>query len=173
MATPTKRRKHKRLRVMVDANILIAGIGWPRFPYEVLQHAVFGDYLLVLTDFIIEEARTHITEILPSFLPNFEQFLVKSHYERVPSPTRAEVDAHHTLVRDAKDIPIALAAINTNVDFLISQDTDFTDKDASTEELHKQLTIILPGTFLREHMRWTSKQLEAIRKRTWKELEEQ
>ena len=155
---------------MVDANILIAGIGWPRFPYEVLQHALLSDYILVLTSFIIDEARTHIGAILPSFLPNFEQFLIKSHYQPVASPTREELDKHNTLVRDIKDIPIALAAINARVNLFVTQDTDFTAQDASTEALRKQLTIMLPGTFLREHMGWTSEQLEAIRTRTWKDM---
>ena len=27
-------------RVMLDANVLIAGSVWPRWPYEVLQHAL-------------------------------------------------------------------------------------------------------------------------------------
>ena len=30
-----------KLRVMVDTTVL-AGIIWPRFPYEVLQHALRG-----------------------------------------------------------------------------------------------------------------------------------
>jgi predicted nucleic acid-binding protein len=38
------------LRVMVDANILIAGSVWPRWPYEVLQHALRGDFGLVLSE---------------------------------------------------------------------------------------------------------------------------
>jgi predicted nucleic acid-binding protein len=37
------------LRVMVDANILIAGVVWPRFPYEVLRHALKGDCQLILS----------------------------------------------------------------------------------------------------------------------------
>jgi predicted nucleic acid-binding protein len=45
-----------KLRVMVDANVLFAGTLWPRFPYEVLRHAVLGDYQLVLSSRIIDEA---------------------------------------------------------------------------------------------------------------------
>lgn len=36
-------------RVAVDTNVLIAGFGWPRWPYEVIQHAIVGDYQLVLS----------------------------------------------------------------------------------------------------------------------------
>lgn len=48
---------------MLDANVLFAASTWPQFPYEVLQHAVAGDYILVLTPRIIAEAREAILEI--------------------------------------------------------------------------------------------------------------
>jgi len=52
-----------KLRVMVDANVLVAGSGWPRFPYQVLQHAVAEDYQLLLTPRIIQEARASVAGI--------------------------------------------------------------------------------------------------------------
>jgi predicted nucleic acid-binding protein len=67
--------KSSKLRVMVDANILIAGTGWPRFPYEVLKHAVQGDFILVLSPLVIEEARLHIKRLIPDMLERFEIFL--------------------------------------------------------------------------------------------------
>lgn len=35
------------------------------------------------------------------------------------------------------------------------------------------MKVVLPGTFLREHMGWTSEALETIGKRDWGELEEE
>jgi predicted nucleic acid-binding protein len=152
---------------MVDANILVAGTGWPRFPYEVLRHTVRGDYILVLTQFIIDEAREHIIDLMPEFLDRFEEFLKVSNYEEVPIPTMEEVQANTSLVRDIDDVPVALGAINAEVDYLITQDKDMTDPQAP---VHQQLQVILPGTFLRQHMGWASETLEAIRKRTWQEM---
>ena len=83
------------------------------------------------------------------------------------SPSQEEVALHRGLVRDSQDIPVALSAIQAQVDYLITQDKDFTDPN---ELLHQQLKLILPGTFLREHMGWTSEQLESIRSRTWKDI---
>lgn len=157
---------------MVDANILVAGTGWPRFPYEVLQHAVRGDFTLVLTPIIIEEARRHITRLIPEASGRFEDILQAVDYELVSDPMREDVAAHPTLVRDPKDVPIALAAIKAGVDCLVTQDRDFTDRDQSTEELHRQLTVMLPGTFLREVMGWSGDALEALRLRTWHDLAE-
>ena len=53
----------------------------------------------------------------------------------------------------------------------MTQDKDFTDQDDSTAELHRRLNIMLPGTFLREYMGWTSEALEVVRTRTWQDLE--
>jgi predicted nucleic acid-binding protein len=162
-----------KLRVMVDANVLVAGLGWPRFPYEVLQHAIKGHYTLVLAPYIIDEARKHYRRLFPDTLDRFEQLLVASQYEAVPSPSTEAITASQSLVRDAADVPVALAAIHAGVDLLISQDTDLTARDESTKALHQQLTVMLPGTFLRQYMGWTSAKLEAIRHRTWSDLAEE
>jgi predicted nucleic acid-binding protein len=76
------------------------------------------------------------------------------------------------LVRDESDIPIALAAINAGVDYLVSEDKDFTARNETTAELYEQLEVLLSGTFLRQVMGWTSKELEEIRYREWSDLGE-
>jgi predicted nucleic acid-binding protein len=159
-----------KLRVMVDANILVAGIGWPRFPYEVLQHAFLGDYQLVLTAQIINEARYSAQQVIPDRSHVLDAFLEEVEYELIPVPTEEEIQAHPDLVRDPKDIHVALAAINAQVNFLVSQDKDFTSHDQTTRVLHERLNILLPAVFLRQHMSWTSEALESIRKRTWKDM---
>jgi predicted nucleic acid-binding protein len=77
-----------KLRVMVDANILIAGSVWPRWPYEVLQHALKGDFQLVLSDYVILQARTHIRRRFPNHVDQFDRFLQACEYELVADPTR-------------------------------------------------------------------------------------
>lgn len=108
----------EKLRVMVNANVLFAGSAWPRFPYEVLQSAVTGKCQLVLSDAIIEEARAALMEIAPRAAQRFDHFIASSQYEAIPTPTNEEIAANSQLVRDAKDIHVALAAINTQVDYL-------------------------------------------------------
>lgn len=165
MAAATSKGK---LRVMVDANVLVAGTGWPRFPYEVLQHAAAGDFQLVLSPFVIEEARTHLGKIEAALVERFDAFLEASAYEEIPTPAPEELAAEPDLVRDIEDIPVGLAAINARVDILVSLDKDLTDP---SEPIHKRLKILLPGTFLREYMGWTSERLEEIRNRTWSDLD--
>lgn len=158
-----------KLRVLIDANLLFAGTGWPRFPYAVLQHAVKGDYQLVLSHYIVEEARNAVLEIMPHRLQQLEQFLQDSQYEEVAPASEDEINRNESLVRDVKDVPVALAAMDAQVDFLVTQDKDLTDPAAP---IHQHIKVLLPGTFLREHMGWTSEALEAIRKRNWADMED-
>lgn len=156
-----------RLRVMLDANIFFAASIWPRFPYEVLRHSAAQDYQLIVSPYVLAEARRTIAKVDKKALTRLEIFLVASQYEAVANPTQAEIDDNLKLVRDVRDVPIALAAINAQVDYLVTQDKDLTDP---AEPIHQKLNILLPGTFLREHLGWSSEALEAIRKRTWADM---
>lgn len=159
-------------RVAVDANVLIAGFGWPRWPYEVLRHAIEGDYQLVLSPLVIEEARRRINMHLPERVELFELFLLTIDYELAPIPTKDEVKANQTLVRDIKDVPIALSVMKATVDYFVTYDRDFTDQNETTAEVRKAIPgIMLPPVFLRQVMNWTSDQLEDIRHRNWSDME--
>ena len=93
-------------------------------------------------------------------------------YELIADPTSEDVEANQDLVRDLSDVAVALAAIAAKVDYLISEDKDFTVQDKTTEELRRHLKITLTGTFLREVMGWSSEELENIRHRTWGDMPE-
>ncbi len=58
----------KAPRAMTDANVLLAGNAFPRWPYEVLQHAIDGDFKLVLCPLIVKQAREHLEERFPAHL---------------------------------------------------------------------------------------------------------
>jgi predicted nucleic acid-binding protein len=158
-------------RVMVDTTVLLAGTVWPRWPYEVLQHALRGDFYLMLSRTVIQEAVHKFADKFPAYTQDFADFLEKCGYAEIPEPSSQAVLAHRDLMRDITDIPIAVAAINAGVDFFISEDKDFTARDRTTAKLHQELTVMLSGTFLRHVMGWTGEELEAVRDRTWMDLE--
>jgi len=147
------------LRVMIDANILIAGSVWPRWPYEVLEHAQRGDFKLVLSSFIIEQARRHINRRFASGRARFERFLAVARYELIAELPVEELKGFFGLTRDPTDVPIAAAAIRAGASYLISEDKDLTTHDDSTTRLRQQVAVLLSGTFLREVMGWSSDQL--------------
>ena len=158
------------LRVMADANILIAGIFYPRWFHEFLLHALRGDFRLVLPEQVIREARARMARGTAAQQQALEQFLTDCDYEEAPDPSREEVEHNLDLVRDPKDVPIALAAINAGVDYFVSNDTDFTDEDETTALLRRKMNPISIGRFLHEVMGWRSSDLEKIRNRNWSDL---
>ena len=91
-------------------------------------------------------------------------------FERLPDPGRDKVAAHAGLVRDSKDIPIALAAITAAVDYLVSNDKDLTAQDETTALLRRSIQPIAVGRFLRKVMGWEETTLERIRKRNWSDF---
>ena len=117
----------------------------------------------------IHQARTHLAKDFPIFLKGFELFLKNCDIEFVDNPSPEEVKKHQNLVRDKKDIPIALSAINARVDYLVIDDKDLTIKDNTTKELRQFVQTIICGTFLKEVMGWTSEDLEKNRRRNWQD----
>lgn len=159
------------LRVMLDATVLIAGVVWPRWSDEVIQQGLQGNYRLVLCEYVIQQARKRIRYKFPAYLDLFEEFLQEARFELVESPGEEQIQQNIGLVRDITDVPVALAAILAGVDFLVSEDKDLTTRDQTTEALHKQVQVLIAGTFLREVMGWESEELEKVRARTWKDFE--
>jgi predicted nucleic acid-binding protein len=155
---------------MVDANILIAGNVWPRWSYEILQHASRKDFSLVLSPLVIYQAKRRMISRFPANLLQYEKFLESCEYELIRDPTTAQIAANLRLVRDLTDLPIVLAAINTKVDYLVSEDKDLSAINETTRDLQKQLKVYISGSYLREVMGWTSEELESVKKRNWQDL---
>jgi hypothetical protein len=158
----------RRLRVALDANVLIAGVRLPRWPHEVMR-AALGDFFdLVLPAQVIVEAGRHLPQ--PAAAAALRTFLEGSTYEELPMPPADEVRQHPDLVRSATDVPIALALLAGDVDIFVSNDRDFTDPTATAERFRSRVRVMLPAVFLRDVLGWSSEALEAIRNRTWADL---
>ena len=162
----------KTIRVALDATVLFAGSGWPRWPYEVLRAGLRGDIHLVVSPFVIEQARRNIRRKFPEHLPRLEAFLSSVDWEVLPESMLEDIKQNKGLVRDESDLPVVLPAIKAGVDCMVSEDKDLTAQDETTALLRQKLTVLLSGTFLRQVMGWTSEQLEAIRYRNWSDLED-
>lgn len=164
--------QERRVRALLDTTVLVAGSAWPRWPREVLLAGLRGEFALVLSPYVIEEARRILSRRFPRYLIGFEQFLLQATFELASDPTPEEIAQHKGLVRDQADLPVVLAAMYTGVDYLVSEDKDLTSQDETTGALREHLRVLLPGTFLREVLGWSGEQLEALRGRTWRDLEE-
>src|SRR5437764_5924683 len=161
-----------KARVMLDTTMLVAGSGWPRWQREVLLAGLRGEVQLVLSPYVLDQARRLLRKRFPGHLERFEAFVSLAPFELVADPSTEDLALHEGLVRDETDLPIVLAAISAQVDYLVSEDKDLTAQDATTAELREHLRVLIPGTFLREVMGWSGEQLEQLRGRTWEDLGE-
>ena len=158
-------------RVFLDANVLIRGVTFPRFPYEVLRHAARKEIVAVVCPMVLDSARLYVSERFPDHQGALEALLELLDLEVTPDPPLEEVTAHAALVRDLKDIPVALAAIRAEAEYLVSTDRDFTDVDDTTAELRRHLKPISVGAFLHEVMGWSHESLSAVERRRWSDLD--
>ncbi len=156
---------------MLDTTVLVAGSGWSRWPREVLLARSRGEIQIVLSPYVLAQARRILAKSFPEHLQRFEQFVARTEIEIAADPTPDEVSARADLVRDVTNVPVALVAINAKVDYLVSEDKDLTVQDETTEELRKRLRVLLSGTFLREALGWTGDDLEQLRGRNWQDLD--
>jgi hypothetical protein len=92
-----------RLRVGLDANILIAGVRLPRWPYEVMRAAMGGLFDLVLPEQVVIEARRHLNH--PAQLAALEAFLSGAAYEQLAMPPRERVWANRDLCAARRMFP--------------------------------------------------------------------
>ena len=116
-------RRRGRLRVMVDATVLVAGSGWPRWPYEVLQAGLRGEFQLAISPYVLRQVRRVLQQQFPpEHLQRFEAFLALDPFEIVGEAGPAKEADNIGLVRDETDVPIALAAINAGVDCIVSEE---------------------------------------------------
>ncbi len=157
-------------KVMVDANILFAAALWPRWPFEVIQHVIRGDFELYLPPLVIDQARDAVALRFPESIEQLEHLLHRLDYTEVPDPSPTLVARNRKLVRDEKDVPVALGALRARVDHLVSEDKDLTTADSTTARLRKDIKVMLSGTFLRQVMGWSGEELERVRHRSWRDL---
>lgn len=157
-----------RLRVGLDANVLIAGVRLPRWPHEVMRAALQGLFDLVLPEQVVTEARRHLGH--PAQLAALQAFLTRAVYEELVMPPAELVAQHRNLVRSQKDVPIALALLAREADIFVTSDRDFTDPGAVADCFRQRVRVMLPAVFLRDVLGWSPAALEAIRSRMWEEL---
>jgi predicted nucleic acid-binding protein len=139
-------------RVMLDANALIGAFLAPRASRRVMEWAREGRVGLVLSPYVIAEARRMISRAFRHRLAEFDAMIDSTPHEMAPDPSPEVVAEHRGLVEDPADVPVALAAIYVEVDYLLSSDRHLVADDESTRELRYHVQTMNPGRFVREVM---------------------
>ena len=132
-------------RILVDANVLIAGAASPTGASNaVMRMAEIGLFTLVVSRQVLDEVERNLRKKLPQALPTFAALLATMRLEVVADPSPGETERWEHLI-ETKDAPILTAAVNAAVDrFLTLNPKDFTPNVAD----QSGLLIQAPGEFV-------------------------
>jgi putative PIN family toxin of toxin-antitoxin system len=128
---------------MVDANIIISASLFPNsIVGNVFSHVV-NNHEIVLCEYTIDELKTVFERKFNDRVRYLNQFIKDLKYELV----RYEIKANEIFpkIRDNKDIPLLVSAIESKVNLLLTGDKDF-------EEIEMEnLKIMNPRKYIDEY----------------------
>ena len=108
------------IRVLPDTNIIISSVFWRGNPYEVVRRGILGEYQLVISTEILDEAVDK--------LKNKFQFPEESIQELIDILMThchiVDVTSKFDVVRDKKDNKIIECAFDGKVDYIVTGDSD-------------------------------------------------
>jgi len=137
MADPAK------LRVFVDADVLIAGAASPNAhsaSLVVLQMAEITLIEALTSEQVIEECERNLREKLPGALATF-RLLVERCLPVLPAPDRTVLGLYQGLA-DPKDLPILIAAVLAECPWLVTFNV------RHYQPGHPMVKVVTPGEFV-------------------------
>lgn len=143
--------ERRRWRVFLDTSALIAGLLSPTgSAHEVLRLCEAGVVELILSRQVLVEADRNLTAKLPGLLDAYQLFLrqLSPHIVEDPNPDAVKEAAR---VIHRHDAPILVAAMNAQVDFLVTWNTRHFHKPAV--RVFAGFPVVTPAEFLTEFRR--------------------
>lgn len=114
------------MKVLIDTNILIsAALNPSGTPYAAFEKAVTYPNRGVICEQNIDELRRIFNRKFPNRISALETFLSYALLTVDIVPIPDEEHSSEALIRDIMDRPILRAALNANVDILLTGDKDF------------------------------------------------
>jgi predicted nucleic acid-binding protein len=144
-----------KFNIFLDSSALIAGaISETGAAHVLLNLGESRDVLLIVSELVILESERSIAKKAPRSLNDLRHIIRASNLQIVENPSREEVEANLYLISDPYDVPILLAAMKANVDFLVTHNRKhFLDDSKVTEK--SGIRIGTPGdalAWLRENL---------------------
>ena len=132
------------MRIMIDTNVLISAFVLSSSHMLRLIDDISENHVIVLPTYVLDELKRVTKTKFPKRYVFLESFLRELPFELVYTPEKIN-SADYPDIRDIKDLPILVSAINEDVDILISGDADFAPLDMEYPE------ILTPGEFVRKY----------------------
>ena len=140
--------ERKRWTVFLDTSALIAGIISPTgAAHEVLRLCEAKVLTSVISRQVLVEADRNLSEKLPALIPDYRDLLRHLSPLIVEDPSEQAVEEAATVINH-KDAPILAAALEANVDYLVTWNTRHFQKKAVKE--YARFRIVTPGELLQE-----------------------
>jgi uncharacterized protein len=132
-----------KLRILIDTNVIISALHFGGKPLEILDLARAGNIELWLSPFILEETRRVLLEKL-----HWETGKVRSAITHLKSLAKIVCPTTTiNLIREKEtDNRILEAAVDANVEFLVSGDT----RHIQPLKKYKEIKIVSPADFLKQ-----------------------
>jgi len=135
------------MRIMVDANIIVSAILFPKSVIANLLNHLTGNYSLVLSKYTIYEVEDVFNEKFPHRIVEMKEFLQELPYELFTLNKTKTKNKNYPNIRDIDDLPVLANAIESKVDVLITGDKDFDEIIIKTPEIMK------PREYIEKYMK--------------------
>ena len=112
------------MRIMLDTNILISVIFFPSNQTENLIKRVTEQNEIVICDYVIEELSAVIERKFSSRKSALKVFFHNLPFDLVQVKRNPEKE-NYPEIRDEKDFPILVTAIESDIDIFLTGDKDF------------------------------------------------
>jgi uncharacterized protein len=123
------------MRIMVDANIIVSAILFPKSVIANVLNHLTDNYSLVLSKYTIYEVEDVFNEKFPHRIVEMKEFLQEIPYELF---TLNKIkNKKYPNIRDIDDLPVLANAIESKVDLLITGDKDFDEIMIETPKIMK------------------------------------
>lgn len=108
-----------KIKVFLDSSAVMAGVISSTGAARVLLvMSEAGQIELFISEQVIVEAERSLAKKAPQVLPNFRQALKDVQPKIIKNPTPQQIKDHLYMIADPDDVPILLAAMQANVDYL-------------------------------------------------------
>lgn len=111
-------------RVFLDTNVLLSGLIFRGNEARVLELAIQGRICLVLSRFVLQEARDVLQAKFSGHLHVLDAFLNLLGYELAADPGPESLSRAADMVRDPGDVPILAAIFDVKPDHALTGDKD-------------------------------------------------
>ena len=122
------------MRVMVDTNILVSAAVLSSQNLLLVLDKLAENHTIVLSTYVVDELKRVTKEKFSNRYEVIENFLHELPYELVHTPDKID-PTQYPDIRDEKDLPVLVSAINEDVDVLLSGDKDFASLEMNRPEV--------------------------------------